>query len=128
MQQAADRQDPGQYVSPVGGHVRAGETIEAAARREAEEEIGLTNFSIKYIGKAIFNREVNNKKENHYFILYEIYSDENPILNHESVSFEYFTKDQLSEQLRNSPKKFGDAYHFVVRTFYPQLLEEKKEV
>lgn len=36
VEQASDRQDAGQYVSPVGGHIRAGETELAALKREAD--------------------------------------------------------------------------------------------
>ena len=44
VKQASDRQDPGQYVSPVGGHMRAGESEISALLREAEEELGIKNF------------------------------------------------------------------------------------
>lgn len=33
VKQASDKQDAGQYVSPVGGHVAAGESFEDALRR-----------------------------------------------------------------------------------------------
>ena len=122
VKQALNRQDSGQYVSPVGGHIQAGETEEKALYRETSEEIGLTKFDFKYIGKAIYNRKVLNRQENHYFILYEIYTDDNPKLNHESISYEKFTKEQLKKELKEIPKKFGDAYFFVVKTFYPDLI------
>ncbi len=44
VKQASDRQDAGQYVSPVGGHARAGETEEETLKRGAFEEAGLKNF------------------------------------------------------------------------------------
>ena len=42
VKQSGERQDAGQFVSPVGGHVQAGETEVQALKREAEEEVGLT--------------------------------------------------------------------------------------
>src|SRR5687767_9284467 len=54
VQQSADRQDAGQYVSPVGGHVRAGESDEDALKRETLEEIGLTDFDFVPVGKLIY--------------------------------------------------------------------------
>ncbi|MCB9812938.1 MAG: NUDIX domain-containing protein [Pseudomonadales bacterium] len=118
VKQANDRQDAGQYVSPVGGHIRSGETEEEALRRETEEELGITEFDFKFVGKKIYNREVIGRKENHYFIVYEIYSDEEPVLNHESDSYERFSRDQLLKELKENPKKFGDAFHFVMNEIY----------
>lgn len=123
VKQASDRQDAGQYVSPVGGHVMTGETEEEALKREAFEELGLKDFKYKLIGKAIFNRRVLIRQENHYFILYEIYSDQPPIINHESESYKYFTEEELKKDLRENPQEFGNAFHFVVKRFFSELLQ-----
>ena len=121
VKQAADRQDPGQYVSPIGGHVLASESEDSAIKREAFEEMGIKDFSFKLLGKAIFNREVCDRKENHYFIYYEITSNGPYIMNEESVSFKIFTEIELKTIIRENPKMLGDAFHFVVKNFFPKL-------
>jgi isopentenyl-diphosphate delta-isomerase len=122
VEQAADRQDAGQFVSPIGGHARSGETEEDALKREALEETGLVGFSYRLKGRVIYSREVLGRKENHYFILYEITSDEPLVLNHESVGHHAFTEDELKRALKDTPERFGAAFFRVLEEFYPHLL------
>lgn len=50
-----------------GGHLEAGETVEACARREAEEETGLQLGEIKQIG---FSESFFKDDERHYVTLF----------------------------------------------------------
>ena len=117
------RQDAGQYQSPMGGHVSAGEEEVAALKRETEEELGITgDFKYEFIGKAALNRFVIGRQENHFFIMYKIFSDQEPILSHEDESCKYFTEDELKRELKENPESFGEAFRFVVQAFFPYLL------
>jgi isopentenyl-diphosphate Delta-isomerase len=119
---AAHKQDAGQWVSPIGGHVSSGETEEEALKREALEETGLEEFKYKLIGRVIYNREVIGRKENHYFILFEIDSDAPIVLNDEAVEHRKFTREELRRELAEHPDHFGPAFYIILGTFYPELL------
>jgi 8-oxo-dGTP pyrophosphatase MutT (NUDIX family) len=122
--QASDKQDAGQWVAPVGGHVRADETDLEALTREVEEEIGVKHFDHKRIGIARFHRQVIGRDENHLFVVYEISTSDPITLNPEAVDYKTFTTDELCRIFRDDPEFFGDALHFVFEKFYPALLPD----
>jgi 8-oxo-dGTP pyrophosphatase MutT (NUDIX family) len=122
VRQAADRQDAGQLVAPVGGHIRAAETDLDGLLREAEEEIGTKNITIKHIGNARFHRQVIGRDENHLFIVYEITTDDPIRLGSEAVAIERFTPDALKEAIVKEPQNFGDAFYFNLEKLYPEYL------
>lgn len=121
VRQAGDKQDAGQFVSPVGGHVSTGEADEEALVRECQEECGITPTNYKLIGKTIYNREVIGRKENHFFVIYEIYTDQDPVLNHESIEFKWMTKAEIKSTLQSRPETFGAAWHHVFKTCYTEI-------
>ena len=117
------RQDACQYVAPMGGHVSAGETEVDALRREMNEELSLNeDFKYELVGKKIFNRFVIGRQENHLFVSYKIFSDTEPVLSHEAESYKYFTEEELKRGLKENPELFGDAFHFLVKSFFTDLI------
>src|SRR5947209_6928473 len=92
VRQSADRQDAGQFVHPVGGHVKAGETELDALYRESEEEIGTRNITYKLVGKARFQRHVLGRDENHLFVVYEITTPDQIVLGSEADVIQTFTE------------------------------------
>ncbi len=123
VRQASDRQDAGQFVSPIGGHVGAGESVDNALIRECQEECGFTPNNFQFIGKTIYNREVIGRKENHLFLIYVIHTDEDPILNHESVEFKWFSVEEIRKTLNSNTGTFGAAWHHVFKNIFPQIYQ-----
>ncbi len=121
VKQAESKQDPGTFVSPVGGHVSAGETDEATLIRECQEECGITPVKYELVGTTIYNRDVIGRHENHLFVVYTIYTDQNPILNHESVEYKWFSVAKIKTTIKNSPETFGAAWHHVFKTIFPKI-------
>lgn len=56
LQRRPDWKDiqPGKWDTAVGGHVDYGESFEDALRREAHEELGLTDFEPQFIDRYVF--------------------------------------------------------------------------
>lgn len=90
--------------------------------REAEEEIGARNITYKRVGAARFHRQVIGRDENHLFIVYEIATEDTIVLGKESESLEQFSAERLKKTLAEKPGSFGEAYYFVLETFYPDYL------
>jgi 8-oxo-dGTP pyrophosphatase MutT (NUDIX family) len=122
VRQTPDRQDAGQLVAPVGGHVRVGENEIEALLRESEEEIGTRNITYKPVGQVIFHRQVIGRDENHLFFIYKISTTDPVMLGDEAESIETFTKEKLKDSLIKRPADFGDPFYFVLEKFYPDYL------
>jgi 8-oxo-dGTP pyrophosphatase MutT (NUDIX family) len=127
VRQSADKQDAGQFVAPVGGHVKSHESEIDALFRESAEEIGTSNIKYKFVGVAIYHRQIIGRDENHMCFVYEITTNDSIKLGTESVSVETFTNEDLKRLLAESPDNFGDGYFFILKRLYPDYLPKNWE-
>lgn len=72
---------PGKWDTAVGGHVSYGEHIYEALRREAAEELGLTDFNPIYIETYIFESEIEKEMINIFAVVgsYELHPDQDEV-------------------------------------------------
>lgn len=52
---------PGKWDTSVGGHIAFGESLETALKREAYEEIGLTDFSARLLGTYRWDSDIESE-------------------------------------------------------------------
>ena len=52
---------PGKWDSAIGGHISSGETIENGLKREAAEELGITNFNVQFVAKYVWKSDIESE-------------------------------------------------------------------
>lgn len=107
---------PGYWDSSVGGHMDPGEMPEEALRREAMEELGISNFNYRLIRKYIW--ESNRERE----LVYSFTGSSNsiPLISNDEIDDGRFWSVQ--EILDNLGKNiFTPNFEYEFRRFFRKL-------
>ncbi len=90
---------PGKWDTSVGGHIDYGESVEEALEREVREELGITDYTPKFLWKYIFESSV----EREYVFAYStVYDDELHPDPHELEEGRFWSIDEIKSQIGKS--------------------------
>jgi isopentenyl-diphosphate delta-isomerase type 1 len=62
---------PGKWDTSVGGHLAVGESYEEAARREMEEELGITGAELQYLYDYPLRNEIESENIRSFYMVYD---------------------------------------------------------
>ncbi len=52
---------PGKWDTAVGGHIASGEKLEDGLKREAGEELGITDFKVQFLARYVWETEIESE-------------------------------------------------------------------
>lgn len=97
LQRRPDWKDiqPGKWDTAVGGHVDLGENIMQALRREAKEELGLTDFEPELLRQYVFESDVEKELVN----AFKTVCDQIPAPSDELNGGRFWTSEEIVDAL-----------------------------
>lgn len=117
LQKRPDWKDiqPGKWDTAVGGHIDFGEETEAALRREACEELGLTDFNPEFLTSYIFESSCERELVNAFKTIVNTI----PVPSDELDGGRFWTKEEIIANIGKNifTPNFESEYQ---RLFYPK--------
>lgn len=107
---------PGKWDTAVGGHVDFGESIATALRREASEEIGLTDFEPTVLATYLFESNVERELVNSNIV--KVPDDFTPHSDEEDVDeLRFFTVAEVEQMIDEglTTPNFAQEYNSYLR-------------
>ncbi len=128
------KQHPGKW-SIVAGHIQAGETPLAGAKRETKEEVGIDvpeeKFEAMVCEKkecAFPNVQQYNKYYDYVYFLFVDYKIEEYVIQIEELSeVKYVTIEEFIKELKEKNEKYTYKYEELKETIQ-KLIEKRKEL
>lgn len=119
---------PETWDQSAGGHVDEGEDYETAAKRELEEELGITDVKLVLLDKFYTSGEIGEKKINRFNTIYLAeYNKNDFVLQKEEVSrVKWFDIDELYILVDAKPNKFTHGLITVLRKYKDKLTLAKE--
>jgi 8-oxo-dGTP pyrophosphatase MutT (NUDIX family) len=102
--------EAGLLYHSAAGHVLSGESYENSARRELQEETGLTAEELNYLGAFWFEKDYPSRLEKEYFHVYRASYRRSmgPVrLNEEQVNEQWITEAELEALYRDKPESIS---------------------
>ncbi len=114
---------PGRWDQSAGGHVDEGETYQEAARREMEEEIGVTNIALRKVLKTKTNEiDEPDKMKRRFNMLYTAYFAGDVKLNEEVSETRWISPSELLSWMSEKPDDFPEGF----RLTFKELTEHER--
>lgn len=106
LRSASKDEYPLQLTSSASGHLHRGESYDAAAERELEEELGL-QCPLEFLWKF----QAGPSTANEHTALYRTTTDATPEVNRDEIAeCRFLTLDEIRRQMERAPEQFAPPF------------------
>ncbi len=120
---------PNKWDQSAAGHVDAGEEYNAAARRELEEEVGITGKTLRMIDHYYSEEDDDGVLRKRFNKLYDVETDTTDTSRQESEVSEvlWVSEAELKRWLRDSPFDFTQGCREALSRYFSYLDNERQK-